>query len=226
MDGLYNEAIESARGWRLAAVFIALLVLIVGVWMATRSRQQKPQTKVNEVTLTRGDVSITVTREGAMTVRTPEGLFEQQWDEQRVRAFFAQFESEDFSRFRRFDETTEGYMLTLVSDGGQRTTFVVPFLDIPIPPSVEELIKVLEEVTSGGGLPSPTPFPTVGFWPTQPPFPTPTQMPFYQPLPTPTPTPTQGGSSGGTDPRQPFTCSFSDPTIRPDVLSETVCTPE
>ena len=89
---------ESARGWRLAAVFIALLVLIVGVWMATRSRQQKPQTKVNEVTLTRGDVSITVTREGAMTVRTPEGLFEQQWDEQRVRAFFAQFESEDFSR--------------------------------------------------------------------------------------------------------------------------------
>jgi len=217
---------ESARNLRLVAVLAALLVVLVGVWVATRPKQREPVQKVTQVSLTKGEVSITLTREGAMMVRTPEGLFEQQWDQERVRAFFARFESEDFSQFEQYQETNTGYILRIVGEDGTERTVYFPFLGIPLPDPVRDLVEILEEVTSGEGLPSPTPFPTTSFQPTQPPVPTATPTTGGRPAASPTPIPRVGGGGGGGDPRLPFVCEFLDPEIWPNILSEVVCTPQ
>jgi hypothetical protein len=180
-----------------------LLVLLMVAFEASRTQtDEKPA--IQRVTLQSGDSSVTVRRSGSVTMRLPQGVFQQQWDEQRVREFFARFTGEDFTAFAAFGDESEGYLLTIVTEDGQEQTYVLPFLDVPIPEVVEELIEALEEFAQA----VPTPMPT----------PTPTPVVLF-----PTPTPAPSGDGGGVI-QKLFECDFSDPESAANVLSQTVCT--
>lgn len=230
-DGYNGHMEDSGKLLRLVGIAVVVAVLLVAAWFLFGSRREKPvePSQIQEVTLTRGDTSITLTRGGTLTVRVPEGVFQQQWDEERVRAFFAQFEAQDFTPFEAYGEETDGYILTIVTADGEQKTYVLPFLGVPLPEVVEEFIETLEELSSAVPTPTltPTPIPTpIVFLPT--PTPIPTLVPTVPPAPTPTPTPSggDGGTGGLASHEQPFECQFTDPDIKPDILSETVCTPE
>lgn len=230
--GLYNGGMEgSGRLIKLVGIGLAIGVVLIGARLLVVRQKPEPEPKrIQEVTIAREDTSITLTREGTLTVRIPEGIFQQQWDDERVAAFFAKFESEDFSAFAQYGEEVEGYTITYTTYGGEVVRFTVPFIDIPIPEALEELIETLEELKDAFPTPTPTPGKIMPK-PTLPPYrptPTPTPTPFKFPTPTPTP---PGGGDGGDyggwpDYYIPFVCEFINPEIRPDILSETVCTPQ
>jgi hypothetical protein len=222
---------DSGRIFKLVGVGLIIAIVLVGVFLAVASRKPKTEpSRIKEVTLTKEDVSITLNRGGTLTVRIPEGVFQQQWDDKEVAAFFARFEQTDFSGFMKYGEKTEGYTLTYTTEGGEQFTFTVPSLDIPIPEVIEELIETLEELEDALPTPTPTPEPVTPT-PTPPfysPTPTPTPTPASPLVPTPTPTPSGGGGDGGGIPpyMQPFECEYADPEIEPFIISETVCTPQ
>lgn len=229
---LYNEAMEgSGRIFKLLGIGLAFGMIVVGVWFAVASRRpQKEPRRIREITLTREEVSITLIREGMLTVRIPEGVFQQQWDDERVAAFFTKFESEDFSAFEQYGEDTEGYILTYTTEAGEEFTFIVPFLDIPIPEVIEELIETLEQLDDVLPTPTPTPEELIPNLRPSPyiPTPTPTPTPYWPPTPTPSPpwSDDEGDYGGKPDYYIPFVCEFIDPGIKPNILSETVCTPQ
>lgn len=215
---------ESGKGLRLVGIGVVIAVVLIGAWiLLLAKRAPKPQEPfIQEVTVSRGDTSITLNRQGTLLVRIPEGVFQQQWDEERVAAFFARFESADLSAFALYDETTDGYAVLVTSSSGEQSTFYLPFGDVSIPDPIEELIETLEEIIENAPLPTPTPTPTPA-----PVFPTPTPMPIPTPTPppfAPTPTPTPSGGGGEETVQKLFECDFSDPESIPDILSQTVCT--
>ena len=205
-----------------------MVVVLVGVMAAMRGR--KPEVapeQIDKVTLQRGEKSITLTRQGTLTVKVPEGTFQQQWNEERVRAFFTQFESEDFSRFEETastDTVVEGYVLTITREDGSSSTYIIPISIIDIPEVIEELIETFEEVTSNVPTLTPTAVPTQPQYYYQPTS-IPTQPPIVYPTLTPTRAPDGGNGTGGSE-QQQFECEFYDPEKNPDIISETVCTPE
>jgi hypothetical protein len=218
---------DSNRRLRLVGIGLVVGLVIIGIWIFISIRRSPAQITpfVQEVSLKRGDTSLTLNRQGTLTVTIPEGVFQQQWDEERVAAFFARFEGQDFSAYRAYDEHVDGYFLTLTNSDGKSLTVLIPIGDVTIPDVVEELVQTLEEIISSTPTPTPTPIPipTV-YHPSPTPTPTPTPAPG---VPTPTPTPS-GGTGAEAEPpyKIPFVCDFLGPDILPDIISETVCTPE
>ena len=218
---------DSGRRLRLVGIGLIIAVVVIGVWIFLLARRNPAQQEpfIQEVAVSRGDTSITLNRQGTLLVRIPEGVFQQQWDEERVAAFFARFEGQDFSAYSAYDEHIDGYFLTLTNSDGKTVTVLIPIGDMTIPDVVEELVRTLEAIISSTPTPtpSPIPIPTV-FHPSPTPTPTPTPAPG---VPTPTPTPS-GGTGGGAEPpyKIPFVCDFLGPEILPDIISETVCTPQ
>lgn len=229
---------DSGRLLRLVGIALVIAVVLVGAWLFLMARKTPAPVlpKIQEVTLTQGERSITVKRSGTIIVRIPEGVFQQQWDEERVAAFFAQFESDDLAAFSAVHPSVEGYLLTVRMTDGSEVTYIVPFaLDVPLPGSVAQLIETFEELSAAYQIPSapsPTPTPPFSFpSPTLPQIqPTPTAFPtFTPPVPTPTPQPQQSGGWWrwrDAPYAQTFVCEFLDPDIWPNVLSEVLCTPE
>jgi hypothetical protein len=215
------------RGKRLyiTSILFFLLIFVSGVWFAFFRKTTVEETpQVTEVTIERGEVSMTLNREGLLTVRIPEGVFQQQWSEERVVEFFSRFESEDLSKFEQPTLGEEGYVLTITTSDGRVITYYITDFSIPLPEIIEELIELLEDVSTITPTPIPTALPTSS---TPISVPSPTAPPT---LPTPTPTqPASGGGNGGNggeQTQQPFECDFYDPDQNPDIISETVCTPE
>lgn len=224
LKALYNGSMEdSGRMLRFLGIGLAIGIVVVAVWIGLMNRQpEQQQNKVKEVTIAREDMSITITRGGTLTVKIPEGTFQQQWDEERVAAFFAKFELEDFSVFAAYGDEVEGYTLTYTTESGEQFSFVLPFFDIPIPEVIEELVEALEEISGAVPTPIPTPTPTpipIYSYPTPTPIPTPT--PYIPPQPTPTPGPSNGDGDTG---QKLFECEFTDPDVAPNILSQTICT--
>ena len=215
---------DSARIYKLLGIGLVVGLVIIGIWIFISIRRSPAQTTpfVQEVSLKRGDTSLTLNRQGTLTVTIPEGIFQQQWDEERVAAFFARFEGQDFSAYRAYDEHIDGYFLTLTNSDGKTVTVLIPIGDVTIPDTVEELIQTLEKIIENAPEPPPTPTPTPRpIFPT----PTPTPTPTHPPPPfVPTPTPTPSGGGGEETVEKLFECDFSDPESIPDVLSQTVCT--
>lgn len=214
---------DRGRLLRIGLIGIAVFIVFIGVWFGFIRKSAEPEDQsITEITLERGDASMTLTRGGTLTVRIPEGVFQQQWDEERVRAFFSRFESEDFSQFSIYGQDVEGYVLTITRGDGSQVSYVIPFFefDIPLPDVIEELIDILEEITTISLTPTSVAFPT-SFIPTYGAGPSPTV-----PVPPSTPIPTQPPSGGGPQTQQPFECDFFDPNLKPDIISETACTPE
>lgn len=214
------------KQWRWIFLVIAGVLLIVGIWFAFSRRgvEEEAAKRIEQVTLEKGEKSVTLTREGTLTVRIPEGIFQQQWDEDKVAAFFSRFENEDFSQFNRPTLDDEIYVLTVITADGEVATYIIPIFDLEIPEIIEELIETLEEIVSVilEATPTPTMFPTPAQTYTRP-SPTPTTTSFV--FPSPTLPPQTGGGNGGTQQKQ-FECEFYDPEANPDIISETVCTPE
>ena len=215
---------DSGRRLRLVGIGLIIAVVVIGVWIFLLARRNPAQQEpfIQEVAVSRGDTSITLNRQGTLLVRIPEGVFQQQWDEERVAAFFARFEGQDFSTYRAYDEHIDGYFLTLTNSDGKTITVLIPIGDVTIPDVVEELVRILEEIIENAPEPAPTPTPTPRpIFPT----PTPTPTPTHPPPPfVPTPTPTPSGGGGEETVEKLFECDFSDPESIPDVLSQTVCT--
>lgn len=213
---------QAGRPWKLLGVGMAVLLVLVGIWLLLSGRRQPPApvAQIQEVTLTQGERSITLNRGGTLTVRIPEGVFQQQWDEEKVAAFFAKFESQDWSAFSIYGEETEGYRLSIVSSDGTVRTVVVPFLDVPLPEVVAQLATTLTEISEVASAPTPTPTPRAFV---SLPTPVPTTLPTQWPTPGPTPTPIPRGDGGGFVQRF-FECDFTEPASLPDILSQTVCT--
>lgn len=213
----------------MLVVGIAVVFLLVGISMAisNRSRKTGGAGSISEITVTKGDTSISLNRQGVLTVKIPEGTFQQQWSENKTAHFFAQFEGENFSKFEGLGPEEGGYVLTIVTADGVTITIYLPYSGIDIPDVVEDLIETLEEIIESGGAPTPTPeySGSVTITPTQSPlFPTSTPTPVIGGA-TPTPTPIDGGGQQEAY-EIPFVCEFLDPEIRPDILSETLCTPQ
>jgi hypothetical protein len=216
----------------MLVVGVAVVFLLVGIGLAISSRAKRVSDigNIDEITVSKGGSSISLNRKGVLTVKIPEGTFQQQWDERRTADFFSKFEKQDFSRFSSFGPEEGGYVLTIVTGDGQTITLYLPSIGVDIPDEVEELIEELEDIEDSVAEPTPTPeyFGSVTMTPTPPPiFPTSTPTPASGGELTPTPTPSQGsGSYQDEDYLIPFVCEFLDPEIRPDILSETLCTPQ
>ncbi len=219
----------SQREVRVVAIGVAVALVLVGIGLAIRARNIKQEeTLIEEIKLEQGETSITLTREGTLTLRNSDGIFQQQWDEARTREFFAKFEREDLSSFSAYPPDIEGYLLTVVKADGTTKTYYVPSFGISLPEVVEELVETIEEL--GDSIPPavPTAVPTSFVFPTVPPTIAPTLPPPIGLTPTPTPIVNGGGNGGqpGGEHTIPFECSFFDSDIKPDIKSETVCTPE
>lgn len=212
---------DAGRLLRLVGIALVIAVVLVGAWLFLMARKTPAPVlpKIQEVTLTQGERSITVKRSGTIIVRIPEGVFQQQWDEERVAEFFARFESQDFSGFAKFGPEEQGYIVKIVASDGSESIYYLPLLDVPLPQVVQELVEALEEVSQV--MPTPTPIPTpTPYLPF--PTPTPTRVPTLPPPPVATPTPSGGGGGGVV--QKLFECDFTDPQSLPDILSQTVCT--
>ena len=213
------------------AVIVVLILAGIGIWFGFFKKEPIEEAMIQEVTVTKEDTSITINREGTMTVRNKYGLFQQQWDDDKVADFFARFEAIDFSRYSQ-DCAVGLYCLTLTLGDGSTVSYSIPYFDGDLPDVIEEIIEDLEELDDV--IPTPTPTPTSGASPTSAPTirptVTPTPVPTNPPGYTPIPTPTRGAGGGGGEDLPdywiPFECDFLDPNLRPDILSETVCTPQ
>lgn len=216
------------------AVIMGLSAVLGGLLFIRQKQDAVERQRIVEIKLEREEASITLTRDGTLTVEIPEGIFQQQWDESEVNAFFAQFENQDLGRYAEPEAGFEGYFLTVKTGDNRQVIYFIPFLGIEIPQVVERLIGTLEEIVKGSLRPTPKPTGyTLTTTPTSTPFlyyPTavPTQNPGGLRLsPTPVPTGEVSGGTGGNEAYKiPFECGFSDPNIRQNVLSETVCTPK
>ncbi len=222
---------ESRKPLVIIITLVAIVFLLVGIWYAFLREKPIVDPGISEITMTKENASITLNKEGTLIVRNKYGLFQQQWDEDRVEDFFSRFGKTNLSSLSQQCEI-DGYCLTVTLADGSEVTYYIPFDDGSLPDVIEELIETLEELDDV--IPSPTPTPEVSVSPD----PTP---PFgSSPTPTPNPTPTPIGSAGGggdgdgdgdedgdgpPDYSIPFICDFLDPNIKPNILSETLCTP-
>lgn len=205
---------------------LVLLVIVGGIVGLVWSRQKgKEVEEIEQITVQKGDAKITLSKDGLLTVRIPEGIFQQQWDQRRVKELFERFKNQDFSGLKNYVEgqdVGDGYVFTITTADGRQVSFIVNVGDISIPDVIGEIIEEFEEVVEV----TPTPIPTVrptSYFPTS--YPTPTPFPTYS-FPTPIPTRPSSGDGGGTGGVEHFECEFYDPEANSDIISETVCTPE
>lgn len=212
---------------------VGFLMLFGGLLLAGLPQPKSKPTggEIQEIILQNDQAKLRIQRNGVVEISTKDRTVFQFWDQDRVNKLFSLLEQTDWSKFNsRLKPGERGYLLTLVTANGTITVAIPEGLDLP--PVVEELVTLFEELVeqAGGGSPSPSqslpPFfsPTPTPRPsTSNPSPSPTPKPSSSsPTPTPTPIPSGGGYGGGS-PTEPFVCTYTGTTSKRMLLSETQC---
>lgn len=202
----------------LIGVFVALFITALPKKTAPRSTANK----ISEITIQNDQVKLKIKRNGLVEISTANRSFYQFWDQDRINRLFGLLEQTDWSKFK---SSPTGYLLTVVTDQGTFTV-VIPDDLLDLPPGVQELIDILEDMTDSlddqaGGLPPlPSPSPSPSPAPSSFPSPSPSLLPSPTPTSTPTffPTPTPDS-----DRYTPFVCRYTGTTEKIKVLSETLC---
>jgi len=196
-------------------IMIALVAIIGLIGWGMYALITKPETPPKVVTVTFGDGqnSVTVERNGKVTIKTPFGTFTQTWDPAKVKQFFESLENLDFDQLTQFIGTGMAVELTL-ADGEK----VMVVIDAALEETVNLIQETLEDIYEEEGVTFiPSPLPTLE------PFPVPTTGT----TPTPSPTPSSYNPwKTGNDVEDPevFGCEQIDPkTGRKIIISNTVC---
>jgi len=128
----------------LKYLFIGIVVVLVGLvgwlfWGQLHSNVKRD--KVATITLGDGQNQVIVRRDGNVTIKTPYGTFNQKWDPEKIKKFFAQIDNLDF-------ESLSGY---LGSDLAIKLTFndhpekIIKIEDVPAD-ILQALQDALDEV--------------------------------------------------------------------------------
>ncbi|MGI5827925.1 MAG: hypothetical protein ACOX6V_02775 [Patescibacteria group bacterium] len=203
----------------LTLVMLLVIVVLVSVagWKAYELilKPAKP-TQVTTVTFGDGQNTVTVERNGNVTIKTPFGTFTQTWDPEKVRRFFESLDSLDFDQLTQFVGT--GLAIELTMADGEKITVVVDEKTQEVGDMIQETLDEIYE--NEGVLPTLRPEPTLN--PSSP-------QPSSVPSPTPTSESSEDGSNpwhggGGPQEEDSYVCDEVEiPEGRKIIISNTIC---
>jgi hypothetical protein len=204
----------------LGGVVIFIVIIgLAGLFINSLATRPPKNPQVAVVTFNDGQNTVTVGRNGLVTIRTPRGTYTQNWDPDKIRRFFAALDNLDFDQLTQFVGT--GVAIQLTMNGGG--TFNISINDVSgeVADTFEAALTNTYAASKSATLVTPKPLlPGI--------TPQPTGVPARTPLPTP------GGNNGGsTNPWQTgtdikdtktFGCGQVDAkTGKKVIVSNTVC---
>ena len=197
----------------LLLLFIALLFILVPI-LALRSPKKVVDTiREDQIKIQKGDQIVIISEDGSVEYITPDGVFYDTWDSQKVSAFFKEIRALAKSNLNKPPppEGTQGYWITLYIDGELVKIFVEGENEI-----IEEVFQELEDLADGEEDELTQEDPFSGNTPTPTPNAIPTNTFFLSP--TPTPGYFVGGGSVEEDCRL-----WLEQSLGSTVISNTVC---
>ncbi|OGM15973.1 hypothetical protein A2V56_04385 [Candidatus Woesebacteria bacterium RBG_19FT_COMBO_42_9] len=196
----------------LLLLFIALILILLPILILRSPKKVTDTIREDQIKIQKGDRTLIVSEDGSVEYITPDGVYYETWDSERVSNFFKEIRALAKSNLNKPPpkEGAQGYWITLYIDGELVKIFVEGTNEY-----IEEILQELEELATGEEEPT-----LEDVFSGNTPTPTPQAIPTYTFFPSPTPTPGYfvGGGSVEEDCRL-----WLEQGLGSTVISNTVC---